>query len=94
MKYFYVEKEELSGMTVAGEVYPDGEYIDAPDDQMAHTITTGFTVFECGEDGMVEHTEFYPVKTDMYTFVNDEDEVLDSIKEKYSADKGYQNNNW
>lgn len=93
MKYFYVEKEELSGMTVAGEVDSDGDYINTPDDQEARTITTGFTVFECGEDGMVEHTEFYPVKTDMYTFENDEDEVLEQIKSDYPAPE-WQNHNW
>lgn len=94
MKYFSVEKEELVGTLVAGEVYSDGEYRDLPSDTDPQETVTGFTVTIYDEGGMIEECRFYPVSINTRSWATNEDEVLDSIKENYSADKGYQNNNW
>lgn len=93
MKYFSVNKEELTGMQVTGEVYSDGEYINLPDDVEAQHITMGFSVTQYGEDGMIENVEFYPVTTDMESLTNNEDTVLEHIKSIYTPDK-WQNNQW
>lgn len=93
MKTFSVNKEELIGTQTTGEIYSDGEYINLPDDIEAKTITMGFSVFEYGEDGMIENVRFYPVETDMESLTDNSDKVLDKIKEDYSPTE-WQNNNW
>lgn len=93
MKYFQVNKEELIGMMTAGEVYSDGEYVGLPDDVEARNITMGFSVSEYGENGMIEDVKFYPVKTDMESMENDEEEVLKKIKAIYPPDS-WQNDRW
>lgn len=94
MRYFSVNKEELSGMVKTGEVYSDNEYINGCGDVEARTITLGYSVWEYDENGMTDKVEFYRVATDMEDFTNNEELVLAKIKEDYSADKGWQNNNW
>lgn len=94
MKYFEVKKETLTGMMTSGEVYADGEYVSMPDDVEAREITLGYSVYEYNDLGMTEHVEFYRVATDMLDFSNNEELVLARIKDDYSADKGWQNNNW
>lgn len=94
MRFFSVNKEELSGMVKTGEVYPDNEYINGCGDTEARTITLGYSVWEYDENGMTDKVEFYRVATDMGDFTNNEELVLAKIKEDYSADKGWQNNNW
>lgn len=93
MRCFSVNKEELIGMMTTGEIYSDGEYINLPDDTEARNITMGFSVTEYGEDGMVEKVKFYPVATDMESFTDNEDEVLEKIKADHPAGE-WQNDNW
>ena len=93
MKHFRVEKEELIGTQVAGEIYSDGQYVGLPDDQEPLTITAGFSVIEYGEDGMIDNATFYPVATDMESLTNNEDIVLEHIKSIYTPDK-WQNDQW
>ena len=93
MKYFSVNKEELVGMMTTGEVYSDGEYKNLPDDIEARNITMGFSVMEYGENGMIENVKFYAVKTDMESLANNEEEVLNKIKEDYKAGE-WQNHDW
>lgn len=94
MRYFSVNKETLSGMMTTGEIYSDGEYVSLPDDVEAREITMGFSVSEYDEQGRLQNVGFYRVKTDMGDLTNNEDKVLNTIKEIYSADEGWQNNNW
>lgn len=93
MKYFRVEREELTGTLVAGEIYSDGEFVCLPSDTEMQTVTTGFSVFVEDEQGMTEHVEFYPVKIDTENWETNEDEVLEQIKRDYPAPE-WQNNNW
>lgn len=94
MRYFSVNKEELSGMVKTGEIYSDGTYVNGVGDIECRTITLGYSVSEYDEHGMLQNVEFYPVKVDVGDFTANEDKVLEKIKEDYSADKGWQNNNW
>ena len=93
MKYFSVNKETLSGMMTTGEVYSDGEYVNLPDDIEAREIVMGYSVMEYGENGMIENVKFYPVATDMESFEDDSEFVLDKIKQDYTAPE-WQNNQW
>ena len=94
MRYFSVNKEELSGMVKTGEIYSDDTYVNGVGDIECRTITLGYSVSEYDEQGMLQNVEFYKVTTDMGDLTNDEDKVLEKIKDDYSADKGWQNNNW
>lgn len=94
MRYFSVNKEELSGMVKTGEVYSDGTYVNGVGDIECRTITLGYSVSEYDEQGMLQNVMFYKVTTDMGDLTNNEDKVLNTIKEIYSADEGWQNNNW
>lgn len=94
MKYFTVEKEKLVGTLVTGEVYSDGEYRDLPSDTDQQETVTGFSVTIYDNNGMIEDVRFYPVSLNTRSWATNENEVLETIKENYSADKGYQNNNW
>ena len=93
MKYFEVKKEELRGSLMTANIYSDGEYMDEADEVEIRTLTTGFSVFEYGEDGMTQRVEFYPVKIDTESWTTNEDEVLEQIKADYPAGE-WQNNNW
>ena len=93
MKYFEVHKEELRGSLMSGEVYADGEYVDEADELEIRIITTGFSVYEYDEQGVRTGTEFYPITTDMATWEDDAEEVMENIKRDYPAD-AWQNNNW
>lgn len=94
MKYFEVKREELVGTLVSSTVYSDGEYKDLPDDIEQRTLTTGFSVWEYNDLGMTERVVFYPVKIDTEAWTTDEDKVLETIKEDYRPDLGWQNNDW
>ena len=94
MKYFEVKKEELAGTLVSGTVLADGDWKELPDDVEARYITTGFSVYIYGDNGMIETIDYYPVKTDTESWEDDEEEVLERIKSIYSADNGWQNNDW
>lgn len=94
MRYFTVNKVELSGMVKTGEVYSDDTYVNGVDDVEAQSITFGYDVNEYNEQGMLQLVRFYPVEIDVEAYTTNEDEVLEKIKEDYSADKGWQNNNW
>lgn len=94
MRYFSVNKEELSGMVKTGEIYSDGDYVNGVGDIECRTITLGYSVSEYDEQGMLQNVMFYKVATDMGDLTNNEDKVLNTIKEIYSADEGWQNNNW
>ena len=93
MKHFSVNKETLTGMMTTGEVYSDGEYVNLPDDIEAREITMGFSVMEYGEDGMIANVKFYPVATDMESFEDDSEFVLNKIKQDYPA-PDWQNDQW
>lgn len=94
MKYFEVKKEELRGSLMSGEIYSDGEYTNEADEIEIRTLTTGFSVFEYGEDGMTERVVYYPVKIDTEAWTTNEDKVLEEIKEDYRPELGWQNNQW
>ena len=93
MKYFSANKETLSGMMTTGEVYSDGDYVNLPDDIEAREITMGFSVTEYEENGTITNVKFYPVATDMESFEDDSEFVLDKIKQDYPA-PDWQNNQW
>lgn len=94
MKYFEVNREELRGSLMTAPVYSDGEYINEADEIEIRTLTTGFSVSEYGEDGMLERVVFYPVKIDTEAWTTDEDRVLKEIREDYRPELGWQNDNW
>lgn len=96
MKYFQVEREYLRGSVMFGKVYSDGEPIDEFDEREVKEITTGFSVWEYEGDsvGTTIGVEFYPVHTDTSDWTDDSEQVLNKIKEEYSADKGWQNPAW
>ena len=93
MRYFSVNKETLSGMMTTGEVYSDGEYVNLPDDIEAREIVMGYSVTEYEESGAIENVKFYPVVTDMESFEDDSEFVLNKIKQDYPAPE-WQNNQW
>ena len=94
MKYFDVRKEELRGSLVLGLIYSDGEYSEEANETDIRTLTMGFDVVEYSENGMAGKVNFYPVKINAEDWTTNEDEVLKQIKEDYSPEKGWQNNNW
>lgn len=93
MRYFEVHKEELRGSVMSGEVYSDGEYVNEADELEIRTITTGFSVYEYDEQGVRQDTEFYPVETNMETWEDNSNDVLNYIMEDHPASE-WQNNNW
>lgn len=93
MKQFRVNKETLSGMMTTGEIYSDGEYVSLPDDIEAREITMGFSVTQYGENGAITNVKFYPVVTDMESFEDDSEFVLEKIKGDYPA-SDWQNSQW
>ena len=93
MKYFRVEKEELTGQIYSGEIYADGSYAGECEEKEIKTITTGFSVFEMNEQGLTENVEFYPITTDTSDWSDDAEEVIENIKRDYPADI-WQNNEW
>lgn len=93
MRYFRVEKEEISGPVVSGEIYADGGFIEDTHETKIITITTGFSVFEMNEQGMTENVEFYPVTTNTSDWSDDAEEQIENIKRDYPADE-WQNNEW
>ena len=94
MKYFEVHKEELRGSLMSGEVYSDGEYVNEADELEIRTITTGYSVYEYNDIGVRIGTEFFPVETNIGDWSDNSEDQLEYIKTIYSADKGWQNNNW
>ena len=93
MKYFEVKREVLRGGLCSGGVYADGEFYEEADEIEIREITTGFSVFEYGENGAIDTVEFYPVHTDTESMEDDADEVLEKIKQDYNPSE-WQNNNW
>lgn len=94
MKYFRVEEEWVSGVMRRMEVASDGEQIAGGyDTDDIVSITIGYHVFIEDEGGRTEDVEFYPVRTDMETFDNDHEQVLDRIRRDFSAPE-WQNNSW
>ena len=93
MRYFEVHKEVLTGTLVSGECFSDGEYINLPDDQETAEMTTGFSVYVYDEGGIREDTIFYPVSTNTETWENNEDKVLEKIKQDFPPIE-WQNNAW
>lgn len=81
MRYFQVLMETLVGDIVCGEVDIDGEYVELPDTiEPNEERELGFVVKEMDEQGVITDT--------IYGL------TLDEIKKEYSADNGWQNNNW
>ena len=81
MKYFKVELRQIKGDIIAGEVDCAGEIIDLPDIiETNETHDLGYVVYELDEGGDILGT--------IYGL------TLDEIKKEYSADNGWQNNNW
>lgn len=86
MMYFNVEKEVLAGARMVGLCASDGTpevgYNKAEDLE----ITLGFTVHVWNDEESFED-EWYPVKTDTSTseYRNDEEEVIEKIKEDHPA---------
>lgn len=80
MKYFQVVKQTLVGNIVEGDVDMDGEYLRPP--TLAETDKErdlDYTVVEYDETGI----------TRTVTGLS-----LEQIKDKYSIDNGWQNNDW
>lgn len=94
MKYFSVNKEELRGSLMTAEIYSDGEYTNEADEIEIRTLTTGYSVSEYDESGMLERVVYYPLKIDTESWETNENEVLETIKEDYRPELGWQNNNW
>ena len=81
MRYFKVELQQIKGDIIAGEVDCAGEIIDLPDIvETNKTNDLGYVVYELDECGYILDT--------IYGL------TLDEIKKEYSADNGWQNNNW
>lgn len=81
MRYFKVELQHIKGDIIAGEVDCAGEIIGLPDIVETNvTQNLGYVVYELDESGDILDT--------IYGL------TLDEIKEEYSADNGWQNNNW
>lgn len=94
MKYFRVEEEYIAGMWRRMEVASDGEQVaEGYDVGKILTITIGYTVFIENEQGRTEDIKFYPVKTDMQTFEDNQIQVLEQIKRDFPA-PAWQNHNW
>lgn len=105
MRYFTVEKEILNINKVhRAEVYYDGSFDDrdmfevdsgtVKENGIPSELTTMFVVFEYDEHGMAcGDIQEYPVKTDMTTWENNEQEVLAKIAEEHPAPE-WQNNRW
>ena len=93
MRHFRVDKEELTGTLVAGEVHSDGEYVELPNDTEARTITTGFSVWKYKENGETIGVEYYPVEIYADSWTTNEEEVLEQIKQDFPPD-GWQNDRW
>lgn len=96
MKYFSVEEEYMEGFTKRREVYKNGEPLHDSyyDVEETRRIYLGFNVFELDETGLTTNVEFYPLKTNMRTLEDNREEVLEQIRQDYSANNGWQNNNW
>ena len=81
MRYFKVELQQIEGDIIAGEIDDIGEMIELPDIvEPNETHDLGYVVYELDEDGDILDT--------IYSL------TLDEIKKEYSADNGWQNNNW
>lgn len=99
MKYFDVEKEilvikDIRRYGVCTDCTPATPSYDVDYEEKPKEIVAGFTVYEFDEDDTsAKHIEFYPVETNMATYENNEQEVLDKIREKYDPSE-WQNNNW
>lgn len=93
MKYFEIEKEILIGTIKRGD--HDGDFYTAETYSVGECeICLGFNVNELNEAGRTEKVKFYPVATNTVDFSDNEEEVLDKIRQDYSLDKGWQNINW
>ena len=95
MKYFQVDKMTLRGQTItymAVDRGGDGEA--SVKDNRETEILVGFSVVEYNEDGQESNTRFYPVKTNMEHFdENDADEVLAQIEADHDPSE-WQNHDW
>lgn len=81
-------------MLKTGEIYSDGNYVNGIDDIEARSVVVGYSVSTYDEQGRLQDVGFYPVKVDVSDFTTNEDKVLNTIKEIYSPEDGWQNNNW
>lgn len=93
MKYFEVEKEILTGMIKRGKY--DGDFYTAEAYNVKDfELCLGFNVNELDEAGRTEQVRFYPVQTNTADFSDNREKVLDQIRQDYSPDNGWQNNDW
>lgn len=94
MKYFEVRKEVLDGTTRQYNVLMDGTHAGTSEsDGEARTLTTGFSVWEYDEQGLTQNVEFYPVETNMGTWEDNANDVLNYIIEDHPAGE-WQNHEW
>lgn len=94
IRYFEVRKEVLTGKTEQYNVLIDGSPAGTSDSEgEAREITTGFIVYEYGEDGSTENVRFYPVQTNTENYTNNEEEVLAQIIADHQPTE-WQNNEW
>ena len=99
MRYFSVEKEIVRGEMYRYPVCIDGtqaqaEYeVDTWGEETDKSITTGFTFIEYDESGISIDYKFYPVETNMATYENNENEVLEKIISEHPATE-WQNHDW
>lgn len=95
MMYFEVEKEVLAGNIMTGICASDGTALESYNRADPLEITLGFTVHVWNDEESFED-EWYAVKTDMSTsdYINNEEEVLQKIRDEHAPEDGWQNNNW
>lgn len=96
MKHFTVTAEVLSGIPMIYVVHSDGGMIEGSGGASSerYTVILGYSVSEYDEAGLLENVEYFAVSTDMATLQNNAEEVLAKIKEIYSTDNGWQNDEW
>lgn len=94
-KQFIVEGEYLEGVPYRVEVDSGGDDIgNGYDVEDKYYITIGYNVCELDENGIrTENVEFYPVDTDMETFNDNHEKVLEHIKRDYPAPE-WENLSW
>lgn len=94
MKYFEVRKEVLEGTTRQYNVCSDGSHAGVSEsDGEPREITTGFIVWEYDENGETTGVEFYGVSTYTGDWTNNEQDILEQIKEDHPSNE-WQNHDW
>lgn len=66
MKYFRVERQQIVGDIVSGEVYADGEFVGLPDTiEPNETKVLGYVVYESNDNGIETGAKYYDDLSDI-----------------------------